>query len=61
MQHWDRKKPSYWAAKEIDQATIEQRQLNYYNMEKEELMAKKREMQRKYKEELDKHLQTREN
>jgi hypothetical protein len=52
-QQWNEKKPSYFAAKEVDEATIRERAVNFYFKEKEEALAKKLEQQRKYKEELD--------
>ena len=52
-QQWNEKKPSYFAAKEVDEATIRERAVNFYFKEKEEALVKKLEKQRKYKEELD--------
>jgi len=61
MQFYERRKPAYQAAKEVDQATLEERQVNFYKVQQEEMAAKKREQQRRYKEELDRHLAHREN
>ena len=42
-QQWNEKKPSYFAAKEVDEATIKERSVNFYFKEKEEAYAKKHE------------------